>query len=395
MQSNALEYSFKRNGIPYRIIGGTRYFDRAEVKDMLAYLWVLNNRSDDLRLRRVINNPPRGLGGKTMEMVERLAQAEGRPLYDIISHPEAYAALERPAEKLQKFTQMLEGCAGLLEDGMSLPDFYEELLIRTGYAAMLQEKNTEENQARLENVRELKSTIVSYVEHAEEPTLAGFLEEIALYTDIEQYDASAGRGGHDDDAQRQRPGVSSGVFSRTGGGTLSGIRAIGEPEEMEEERRLCYVAITRARERLTISYAHQRMLYGRTNACLPSRFLKEIPDSCVEYRGGYHAEATAPRAAYGESSGAPSHGRSQRVNPSVEKRKAHIKQAERSDFTAPASQVLVDYHPGDLVVHKAFGKGMVLSVMKMGGDALLEVAFDQVGTKRLMAKTASSHMKKA
>ncbi len=395
VQSNALEYSFKRNGIPYRIIGGTRYFDRAEVKDMLAYLWVLNNRSDDLRLRLVINNPPRGLGGKTMEMVERLAQAEGRPLYDIISHPEAYAALERPAEKLQKFTQMLEGCAGLLEDGMSLPDFYEELLIRTGYAAMLQEKNTEENQARLENVRELKSTIVSYVEHAEEPTLAGFLEEIALYTDIEQYDASA-------DAvvmmtMHSAKGLEFPQVFLVGleEGLFPGIRAIGEPEEMEEERRLCYVAITRARERLTISYAHQRMLYGRTNACLPSRFLKEIPDSCVEYRGGYHAEATAPRAAYGESSGAPSHGRSQRVNPSVEKRKAHIKQAERSDFTAPASQVLVDYHPGDLVVHKAFGKGMVLSVMKMGGDALLEVAFDQVGTKRLMAKTASSHMKKA
>ena len=264
-QSNAMEYSFKRNGIPYRIIGGTRYFDRAEVKDMLAYLCVLNNRSDDLRLRRIVNNPPRGLGGKTMEMVERLAQAEGCSLYDVISHPDQYGALERAAYKLGKFTDMLEGCARLLDEGMPLTDFYEELLIRTGYTAMLAEKNTEENQTRLENVHELKSSIVSYVENAEEPTLAGFLEEIALYTDIEQYDPTA------DAAVMMTMHSAKGLeFPQVflvglEEGLFPGMRAIGEPEEMEEERRLCYVAITRARERLTISYAHQRMLYGRKN----------------------------------------------------------------------------------------------------------------------------------
>ena len=190
-QSNAMEYSFKRNGIPYRIIGGTRYFDRAEVKDMLAYLCVLNNRNDDLRLRRIVNNPPRGLGGKTMELVERLAQEGGRSLYDVISHSEQYEELDRPAEKLHSFAQMLDDCTQLLDEGMPLTDFYEELLIRTGYAAMLAEKHTEENQTRLENVHELKSSMISYMGHTESPTLAGFLEEIALYTDIEQYDPSA------------------------------------------------------------------------------------------------------------------------------------------------------------------------------------------------------------
>ena len=190
VQSNALEYAFKRNGIPYRIIGGTRFFDRAEVKDMLAYLWVINNRSDDLRLRRILNNPPRGIGAKTIETVERLSTAEGKPLYSVLADANSYQPLEKPAAKLLEFCKLIEESAALL-DTLSLPDFYEELLIRTGYAAMLEAKPTEENQTRLENVRELKSSILSYVENAETPTLNGFLEEIALYTDIEQYDENA------------------------------------------------------------------------------------------------------------------------------------------------------------------------------------------------------------
>lgn len=392
-QSNAMEYSFKRNGIPYRIIGGTRYFDRAEVKDMLAYLCVLNNRNDDLRLRRIVNNPPRGLGGKTMELVERLAQEGGRSLYDVISHAEQYEELDRPAEKLHSFAQMLDDCTQLLDEGMPLTDFYEELLIRTGYAAMLAEKHTEENQTRLENVYELKSSMISYMGHTESPTLAGFLEEIALYTDIEQYDPSA-------DAvvmmtMHSAKGLEFPQVFLVGleEGLFPGMRAIGEPKEMEEERRLCYVAITRAREHLTISYANQRMLYGRTNACMPSRFLKEIPAECVENRGGYRPKPVTQETSSGY--GSSYYNRSPRTNPAVERRKAHMKQAEYSDFAAKATaKVSIEFNQGDVVEHTAFGRGMVLSVMKMGGDALLEVAFDGTGTKKLMAKTAASHMKK-
>ena len=189
-QSNALEYAFKRNSIPYRIIGGTRFFDRAEVKDMLAYLCVINNRADDLRLLRIINNPPRGIGAKTIEMASRQAQAAGVPLYNVISDPYSYPSLEKAAAKLMAFTVLIEDCAELLKT-LSLPDFYEELLIRTGYVTMLESKDDVESRARLENVRELKSSIVSYCENTDLPTLAGFLEEIALYTDIEQYDAEA------------------------------------------------------------------------------------------------------------------------------------------------------------------------------------------------------------
>lgn len=376
-QSNALEYALKRNGIPYRIIGGTRFFDRAEVKDMLSYLCVVNNRADDLRLKRIINNPPRGLGAKTIDTAVRLAQAEERPLYSVISDPYSYGPLEKPALKLMQFSALIEGLAQLLEEGMSLPDFYDEVLIRTGYVDMLSSKETEENKTRLENVRELKSSINSYVENAEEPTLAGFLEEIALYTDLEQYNES-------DDAvvmmtMHSAKGLEFPNVFLVGfeDGLFPGMRAIGDAEEMEEERRLCYVAITRAKKNLFISHARQRMIYGRTSAAMPSRFLKEIPEACIVRKGG-----SRPRQ---ESVYAPNFS----TNAPQPKRREDIY------YKKPAAEAsYLELNKGDMVLHAAFGRGLVLSVMKMGGDALLEIAFDDIGTKKLMAKTASAHMKK-
>ncbi len=378
-QSNALEYAFKRNGIPYRVIGGTRFFDRAEVKDMLAYLCVINNRSDDLRLRRIVNNPPRGLGAKTLETALRLSQAAEIPLYAVLSNPGEYASLEKPAAKMQAFTAMIEDLAELLEQGTDLLDFYEEVMKRTGYEDMLKAKDTVENQSRLENIRELKSSIQAYIQNADIPTLAGFLEEIALYTDIEQYNEG-------DDAV-----VMMTIHSSKGlefphvflvgmeDGLFPGMRSIGDREEMEEERRLCYVAVTRAKQSLTLSYARQRMLYGRTNAALASRFLKELPEEEIVRKG--IAERTRP-AWQSDFAG---YGSWQPPRP-----------APRAvSYAQPAEKtVSLELNKGDMVQHTAFGRGMVLSVLKMGGDALLEIAFDQIGTKRLMAKTASAHMKK-
>ena len=390
-QSNALEYAFKRNGIPYRIIGGTRFFDRAEVKDMLAYLWVINNRSDDLRLRRILNNPPRGIGAKTIETVERLSTAEGTPLYSVLADANSYQPLEKPAAKLLEFCKLIEESAALL-DTLSLPDFYEELLIRTGYAAMLEAKPTEENQTRLENVRELKSSILSYVENAETPTLNGFLEEIALYTDIEQYDENA-------DAvvmmtMHSAKGLEFPKVFLVGfeDGLFPGMRSIGEPEEMEEERRLCYVAITRAKEELTISHARQRTLYGRTSGCMPSRFLEEIPKECLVERGRRFNSASWQRGGYtgvGSGAGQTYGGGSYGAKPKTHHRNGTF---FADPVSAPAP--MLELQKGDMVDHTAFGRGMVLSVMKMGGDALLEIAFDEIGTKKLLAKAASSHMKK-
>ncbi len=382
-QSNALEYDLKRNGIPYRIIGGTRFFDRAEVKDMLAYLCVINNRSDDLRLKRIINNPPRGLGPKALDTAQRLATAEGKPLYEVVFHPDAYAPLEKSATKFKNFTQIIEGLAQLLVADMPLPEFYEELMLRTRYAQMLQEKPTEENKTRLENIRELKSSILSYMENTQQPTLAGFLEEIALYTDLEEYNAS-------DDAvvlmtMHSAKGLEFPNVFLVGfeDGLFPGMRSIGDHEEMEEERRLCYVAITRAKQNLTITHARSRMLYGRTAAAMPSRFLREIPEDVMVKKGGYHT--------YGQQSCGD--------NFTYTARYTQPQVAPRPDFASSMASntpktPMLELNRGDMVSHTAFGTGVVLSVMKMGGDALLEIAFDQIGTKKLMAKTASAHMKK-
>ncbi len=376
-QSNALEFAFKRNGIPYRVIGGTRFFDRAEIKDMLSYLCVINNRSDDLRLHRIINQPPRGIGSKTVEMADRMADADGKHLYDVVSDPYSYGPLEKAAVKLLKFTALIEDLAQLLETGIALPEFYEEVMLRTGYIEMLQNKPTEENKTRLENVRELKSSIQAYVQNAEQPTLAGFLEEIALYTDIEEYNDG-------DDAavlmtMHSAKGLEFPHVFLVGfeDGLFPGMRCIGDHEEMEEERRLCYVAITRAKKNLTISYARQRMLYGRTNAALPSRFLREIPEDVTVKKGGYYT--SRPQSTFSYSA--------------YPQQRSEIRPAARTvTQSAPASYL--ELRKGDMIEHTAFGKGMVLSVVKMGGDALLEIAFDAIGTKKLMAKTASSHMKK-
>ena len=384
-QSNALENAFKRNGIPYRIIGGTRFFDRAEVKDMLAYLCLLNNRSDDLRLRRIINNPPRGIGGKTLEMVERQADAEGMCLYSIISDAGSYGCLEKAEKKLLAFVELIESCAELL-DTMSLPEFYDELLVRTGYLAMLEDKNDPENKNRAENVRELKSSIVAYAENNAEPTLSGFLEEIALYTDIEQYDADA------DAAVMMTMHSAKGLefphvclvgFEE---GLFPSSRSTMSREDLEEERRLCYVAITRAKQTLAISYACQRMLYGHTTMGRPSTFIGELPPEYLDDK----RRKKEPRAEY-----IPQRSNMYGDFDNYISARPPQKKKQYSAFgsgTKPAAGV--SYRKGDMVKHRAFGRGMVLSVLPMGNDALLEIAFDEIGTKKLMANTAGAHMEK-
>ena len=391
-QSNQLEYAFKRNGIPYRIIGGTRFFDRAEVKDMLAYLCVINNRADELRLQRIINNPPRGIGGKTLEMAERQAAAAGVPLYTVVSDPYSYPSLEKAAAKLMAFTVIIEECAELLQK-LPLPDFYEEVMTRTGYLQMLEEKGDVESRTRAENVRELKSSILSYMENTETPTLAGFLEEIALYTDIEQYDPDA------DAVVMMTMHAAKGLefpnvfLVGLEEGLFPSNRCMSEPEELEEERRLCYVAITRAKQHLVITYARQRMLYGRTTTNLPSRFVDELPAESVKRIGAPKPsyQQTEPRQ-YGSFGRVSIYGDSYNDFSQIPTRPKP--QKDYSVHTAPKPAPKVSFAAGEMVQHKAFGRGMILTVLPMGADALLEIAFDGVGTKRLMANTAAQHMKK-
>ncbi len=422
-QSNALERSFKFNAIPYRIIGGTRFFDRAEVKDMLAYLQLINNRADDLRLNRIVNNPPRGIGAKTLETVRRLAENQGLPLYLILADAYHYPALEKSAAKLAAFSQLIEECAGLT-DSLSLPEFYDAVVEKTGYAAMLRAHDDVESRTRLENVRELRSSIVNYVEnHPDDASLHGFLEEIALYTDIEQYDAEA------DAVVMMTIHTAKGLefphvfLVGAEDGLFPSLRSIDDAAELEEERRLCYVAITRAKESLTVTHARQRMLYGRTTVNRLSRFVRDIPEELVEGRlrpaertermlyddlpfaeapryPGNRQQATGNRpwpagSNTGTEKASPARRGGEPASRPVEGFRPYTGTSVGAYANVgPSAAALPELRVGDTVLHKAFGRGMVLSVTKMGSDALLEIAFDEKGTKKLLAKTASAHMKK-
>ena len=381
-QSNALEYAFQRNAIPYRIIGGRRFFDRAEIKDLLAYLYLINDHADDFHLIRILNNPPRGIGEKTLELAQRQADAAGKPLFEVLSDAGNYPSLERAREKLLRFAALITECTDLLETE-TLPDFYERVLEKTGYLLMLEQKDDPESLTRADNIRELKSSIVNYCEGSDHPTLAGFLEEVALFTDIEQYDADA-------DAV-----VMMTIHSAKGlefpnvylvgleEGLFPGGAASGDPDELEEERRLCYVAITRAMKRLTLSYADHRMLYGRTNSNRPSRFLFEMPDDCTV--GKPRRKPQGFGSDYGLAA--------ECVIPSGQStyRKKDYSALTGQKTSAPPK---IELRCGDMVEHKAFGRGMVLTVQPMGNDALLEVAFDGIGTKKLMANAAAPYLKK-
>ena len=393
-QSNALEYAFKRNGIPYKIIGGLKFFDRAEVKDMLAYLCVINNPADDLRLRRIVNVPSRKIGPNTVDKAQMIAAEQGVPLYDIFKTADQYPELKNVSGKLKDFTALIEELRSHVVD-MGLVAFYEFVCERTGYVPMLQEKNDMESRGRLENVQELTSSILAFLENdPENPTLAGFLDEIALYTDLDsQSDADncvtmmtmhSAKGL--EFPQVYVVGMEDGLFP--------GNRAMGDDEEMEEERRLCYVAMTRAKEKLTMTNARQRMLFGRTTPCMPSRFLTEIPEADMEWIGKAEPKPAQPRWSDGWND---EHFGGSGYTATYTQPRSNVPKkptASVGGMHKAASAPLLQLKAGDSVKHKAFGQGMVLSVRPMGNDALLEVAFDQVGTKKLMLKAAGVHLTK-
>ena len=404
-QSNAMEYACKRNGVPYKIYGGLKFFDRAEVKDMLAYLCVINNPADDLRLRRIINVPARKIGAATVDKAQLIAARYGLTLYDVLCRAEEFPELKSSAAKLKPFTDMIEEMRRRLPD-CPLPEFYDYVCERSGYAPALREKDDVESRGRLENVQELKSSILTYLENAEgtEPSLSGFLDEIALYTDLDS------RADGDNCVTMMTMHAAKGLeFPQVfvvgmEEGLFPGNRAMGDGAEMEEERRLCYVAMTRAREKLTLTNARQRTLYGRTTPCMPSRFLNEIPEENMEWLSkpqprsesweerdsDYGDRGYGSYGGYGQRSAAPVVTRREPAEPKA----GALRSAAGASKAAPkAAAPRMQIQAGETVEHDAFGRGLVLSVRTMGGDALVEVAFDSVGTKKLMLKMAAQHLK--
>lgn len=381
-QSNKLEYAFKRRGIPYRMYGGLKFFDRAEVKDVLAYLNVIANPADDLRFARIINVPARGIGATTVEKLGEIAAREGRSAFAVAERADEYPELQRAAAKLRLFAALIAELRAKSAE-VPLDELYDELMERTGYIRALQEKDIPENEAKIENVKELKSNILSFIKETGDASLHGFLDEVALYTDLDTLGADA-------DCVvmmtiHSAKGLEFPVVFLVGAeeGIFPGIRAIGEPEEMEEERRLCYVAITRAQRRLYITCAQQRMLFGRTSNNRVSRFVEEIPPEHLDrgYVPRGYGYSDAPRGFEGSIGQKPRHTPSP-IRPVI---------TPASAKAAPPAFAL-----GDRVDHKSFGPGKIVAMTAMGGDHLVEIDFERegVGRKRLMLKAASKLMNK-
>ena len=440
-QSNAVERAFIKTGVPYRIVGGHRFFDTLEVRDAMAYLRLLQNPDDGVSLRRVINTPKRGIGDTTLDRAAAIAESEGVSLYTVLSRVEQYPELSRAAGKIREFITLIDGLrqkAGILlvptensildpftglptsdfeeildddieeilddpapvaetaEPLMPLHELYTEMLEKTGYLLLWQQAGKPE-EGRVENLKELESSIRRYEETSpdEFPRLYGFLEEASLMTDADNYDAGA-------DVVTMMtmhaakglefpvvflPGFEEGLFP--------GVQSMFEPEKVEEERRLCYVAMTRAKERLYLLSARSRLLYGQTNHNPPSRFLAAIPENVVKltdkstryattfaFGGGDHQNYGGD-GTYGERHAVDF--TPQRPRPRVVGKTILEQQNAAQKSAAPAAAGT--FSVGERVRHPSFGDGKIVATTPMGSDTLLSIEFS-VGVKKLMANYA-------
>lgn len=376
-QSNSLERAFTARGIPYKVVGGLRFYDRKEIRDMVAYLSILNNPGDVLRFDRIVNEPKRGIGETTVSMIEQIASDLGVTPVEVMRDSENYAPLSKKSAALTKLAATLDSLREASET-KPLTELIDLLLDKTGYGTMLKNLG-EEGETRLENINELKSTIAEYVEKTDEagdePTLSGFLEEISLYTDIDRVDMDA-------DAVclmtiHSAKGLEFPVVFIVGmeEGIFPGVRSMEDPDDIEEERRLAYVAITRAKEKLYITHAISRMLFGQTNRNLRSRFIKEIDSDCLERIDSTTKMQRRPKD---EEITANTHNFTLQSQLAVQKKAGVEKQAKAA----------VEFAAGDRVKHPKFGEGTVIKATKMSNDMMLEIAFDETGTKKIMANFA-------
>lgn len=447
-QSNPIETYFARAGIPYRIVGGQRFFDRKEVKDINSYLAVIVNPRDDVRLRRIINEPARKIGMTTIDKIGELASAAGVPMMEIIAHVRDYPALQRAAAPLERFYEMYRELCDL-SVSEPLDVFVGDVIKKSGYEAMLKAMK-EEGETRLENLGQLVSSIKTYADqNGEDATLAGFLEEVALISDLDSYDNDA------DSVTMMTIHSAKGLefpyvfVIGMEDGIFPGDMAKYNEEDMEEERRLCYVAITRAKKELYLSSSRTRMIFGQTRRNPPSSFLAEIDPALLDetqspelssYGGGFGAgygtystnvpggrsgysgasrgylnsEYNArPRGGFGggyssgfasgghespnsyggrhtvQSTGFGSgYGRSRGAGSAVPAGAGTSTLAGAPASAAPKKKEAVSYAPGDVVDHRVFGRGTVLKATPIAGDCIVEIQFDRVGVKKTMANYA-------
>lgn len=447
-QSRALEDAFMKAGIPYRVFGGLRFYDRKEIKDIIAYLRLVQNPADDVALKRIINVPKRGIGNTTLDNAESIAAKRGCSIYSIISSADQVPELQRAASKLLDFVSMINGFKAMTEY-MNVPELIEAIIDKSGILPELKAEETVEAQTRIENIRELVSGAMEFEAQSEEKGLEAYLANVSLVSDIDNLDNE-----NDNVALMTLhsakglefpvvfiPGFEEGVFP--------GLRSLGDDDEMEEERRLCYVGITRAREKLYLTSTYCRTLFGNTTYNKCSRFIKEIPEELLEVRGKRQKASEGfsqwqdGTARFGRGSSfadfmASGAGRDNAANDSFGRKPAAMRGSnevyggagqakdgfgartaggdKRSGFgVQTTSSRMADFNSkmagervlgassekhddpengpgfkvGDNVVHKKFGVGKISAVILDKGDYVLEIEFRNSGMKRLMAAFAN------
>lgn len=384
-QSRALEEQLVRKNIPYRLFGGTKFYDRKEIRDIHSYLKAVNNPDDDIAIRRILNVPRRGIGDTSAERAATFAAENGISLFDAIGRADEIPANSRGAKNLKEFHKLM---TGLIEqkDTVSVSELIDIVSHKSGYIDSLENEGTEEAQMRIENIEEFVSKAAEYEENHDETTLGEFLEEIALVADVDAYEG-------DENAVvlmtlHSAKGLEFPVVFMTGmeEGMFPSYRSIanGDENEVQEERRLCYVGITRAREELYLTYARSRMIHGNTQYNLPSRFMDEIPPHILEQkepsvrdRFGFAAEPKKPaenRPRAFVSFGGTAMGSAYGLG---EKKKTNI------DIPAPKKEL--SFGVGDSVRAPKYGIGKVKAIRNAGADFEVEVAFEGKGTKKFMA----------
>ncbi len=385
VQSRAFEEILMQEGVPYKLIGGLKFYGRKEIKDVIAYLKLINNQKDNISLRRIINEPKRGIGPTTLEKLTEIAINLDCSIFEVLNKEECVSVF-RCANKLREFTEVINYLISQKNE-MTLSAFVSLVLEKTKYLETLKEEKTEENQNRIENICELLGVVAEFEKEDENNDLAAFLDNIALVSDVDKIDEN------DDSVTlmtlHSAKGLEYKVVFLVGmeEGLFPSSRSIGEITQLEEERRLCYVGITRAMEKLFISTASQRTIYGRTEYTLPSRFIEEIPEDVISNENSFKT----PKREYATAT--PVKQTSSFTNIKTPGFGININ-TFLNNVSKPVSDVvnLDDYKVGVKVEHKKFGIGTIIKVEKEENDLKVEVKFDRFGMKRMMAKYAGLNL---
>lgn len=408
-QSRAIEDILMREGIPYKVIGGLKFYERKEIKDIIAYLRLIHNTADNLSLKRIINEPKRGIGKTSLEQIQEISDKTGEPMYEIIKDAQTYG-LTRVYANSREFIEQIEELRNKKEE-LKISDLIKETLNKTGYTKALELENSVEAETRIQNLEEFLTVAIEFEEESADNTLAEFLENITLASDID------GMEDKDDSVTlmtlHSAKGLEFPVVFLVGmeEGIFPGYKTIGEPKELEEERRLFYVGITRAKQYLYLTCAKHRTIFGSTSYNQISRFVKEIPDELLEgYAEVVNNNTSNDSEEFKDYGYRWSYGKGQTVKTykmDEEDKKVAAKvfgeQNKPSAFQFRTAESFLNsikqtkennsidlskYQVGQRVYHKKFGEGTITKLEEEGNDIKVDLEFDKVGHKRLMAKFA-------